>query len=60
MIKKEQADKILSYVAQELISPLAFEERPAKEVWEELTKEKFSKLCSIVYETYMKMWTEEN
>lgn len=51
MITKEQADKILSYVAQEIISPLAFEERPAKEVWEELTKEKFSRLCSIVYET---------
>ena len=50
MIKKEQADKILSYVAQELIAPLAFDERPAKEVWEELIKEKFSKLCSIVYE----------
>ena len=47
---KEQADKILSYVAQELISPLAFDNRPANEVWEELTKEKFSKLCSLVYE----------
>ena len=50
MITKEQADKILSYVAQEIISPLAFDERPANVVWEELTKKKFSKLCSIVYE----------
>lgn len=47
---KEQADKILSYVAQELISPLAFDERPAKEVWGELTGEKFNKLCGLVYE----------
>ena len=47
---KEQADKILCYVAQELISPLAFDERPAKEAWNDLIGEKFSKLCVLINE----------
>ena len=47
---KENANEILSYVAQEILSPMAFDERPASEVWEELTKAPFSKLCKIVNE----------
>ncbi len=45
---KEDANEILSYVAQEILSPMAFDERPASEVWAELTKAPFSKLCKIV------------
>lgn len=59
MITREQADEILSYVAQELISPLAFDERPAKEIWLELSGEPFSKLCEMVYELVDKKENEE-
>lgn len=47
---KEDANEILSYVAQEILSPMAFDDRPASEVWAELTKAPFSKLCKIVNE----------
>lgn len=47
---KEDANEILAYVAQEILSPMAFDDRPASEVWEELTKAPFSKLCKIVNE----------
>ena len=33
MLTREQADEILAYVAQEIISPLAFDDRPADEIW---------------------------
>lgn len=59
MITREQADEILSYVAQELISPIAFDERPAKEIWLELSGEPFSKLCKMVYELVDKKENEE-
>ena len=59
MITREQADEILSYVAQEIISPLAFDERPAKEIWLELSGEPFSKLCKMVYELVDKKENEE-
>ena len=59
MITREQADEILSYVAQEIISPLAFDERPAKEIWLELSCEPFSKLCKMVYELVDKKENEE-
>ena len=49
MITRNEADEILSYVAQNLISPLAFDERKAKDVWLELSSEKFNQLCSFVY-----------
>ena len=49
MITKNEADEILSYVAQNIISPLAFDERPASEVWLELSGEKFNELCQFVY-----------
>lgn len=51
MTNKEKADAILSYVAQEIISPLAFDNRPAEIVWSEMTGEKFNKLCDFVRKT---------
>ena len=50
MITRNEADEILSYIAQNLISPLAFDERKAKDVWLELSGEKFNALCTFVYE----------
>ena len=47
---RNEADEILSYVAQNIISPLAFDERKAKEVWLELSGEKFNQLCKFVYD----------
>ena len=46
---KEEATDILCYVAQEIISPLAFNEKIGSEIWEELTSEKFNKLCKFVH-----------
>jgi hypothetical protein len=45
---KNEREEILCYIAQEIISPLAFDERPAKEVWLELSGKKFNKLCVFV------------
>lgn len=45
---RAQADEILHYVAESLISPLSHDERPAKEAWSELTSEPFSKLVAMV------------
>ena len=45
---KEEATEILCYIAQEIVSPLAFDERPAKEVWLELSGAKFNELCAFV------------
>ena len=45
---REQADEILHYVAESLLSPLSRDERPAKEAWSELTSEPFSKLVAMV------------
>lgn len=50
MITRNEADEILSYIAQNLISPLAFDERKAKDVWLELSGEKFNALCAFVNE----------
>lgn len=49
MITQDKADEILSYIAQNLISPLAFDERPASEVWLEMSGEKFNELCAFIY-----------
>lgn len=49
MITREEADEILSYIAQNLISPLAFDERPVSEVWLGLSGEKFNELCAFIY-----------
>jgi hypothetical protein len=48
-----EADEILSYVAQNLISPLAFDPTPAKEVWLRLSGKDFNKLCAFV-QTFVK------
>lgn len=45
---KEEADEVLSYVAQNIISPLAFDNTPAKEVWLKLSGSDFNKLCTFV------------
>ena len=45
---KQEKDKILEYIAQEVISPLAFDERKASVVWEEMIGEPFHKLCCFV------------
>lgn len=47
---RKEADNILSYVAQNIISPLAFDETPAKEVWLRLSGDDFNKLCKFVYD----------
>lgn len=49
MITRDEADEILTYIAQNLISPLAFDERPASEVWLEMSGEKFNELCAFIY-----------
>lgn len=54
MIIRDEADEILSYVAQNIISPLAFDERKASEVWLELSGNKFNELCNFVYEMVKK------
>ena len=51
MTNKEKADKILSYVAQNILSPMAFDNRPASEVWLEKTGEEFNNFCSFVRKT---------
>ena len=45
---KHERDEILRYIAQEVISPLAFDKRPANVVWLELSGEKFNKSCNFV------------
>ena len=50
MITRNEADEILSYIAQNIISPLAFDERKASEVWLELSGNKFNNLCEFIFE----------
>lgn len=45
---KEQKDIILGYIAQEILSPLATDDRTASEVWKELIREPFHNLCQLV------------
>lgn len=45
---KNERDEIMCYIAQQIISPLAFDERPAREVWLELSGKKFNSLCAFV------------
>lgn len=47
---KTKANEILGYVAQEILSPMAFDDRPASEIWSEMTGNQFHKLAKIVYE----------
>lgn len=46
---KTEADEILSYVAQNIISPLAFDNTPAREVWLRLSGKDFNGLVEFVY-----------
>ena len=47
---RAEADEILEYVAQHILSPMAFDDRKASEVWKEMTGEPFNKLCKKVFE----------
>lgn len=47
---KAEANEILQYVAQHILSPMAFDNRPAEEVWKDLIGKPFNGLCKIVYE----------
>lgn len=59
MLTREQADEILAYVAQEIISPIAFDKRPAEEVWLELIGQPFNKLCEMVHKLVDKKENEK-
>lgn len=45
-----KANEILGYVAQEILSPMAFDKRPAHEIWLGLTGNQFHTLAGIVWE----------
>lgn len=47
---RKEAEDILCYVAQKIISPLAFDKTPAKEVWLRLSGDDFNKLCKFVFD----------
>lgn len=47
---KNEADIILSHIAQNFISPLCFDKREAKDIYLEYCSEKFNKLVSLVFE----------
>ena len=51
MSNQEKAYEILSYIAQNIISPLAFDIRPASQVWDEMMGEPFYNLCIFVNNT---------
>ena len=46
---KAEADEILGYIANEMISPICDSNKTANEIFSELTKEKFNDLCRLVY-----------
>lgn len=46
---RNEADIILSYIAQNFISPLCFDEREAKDIYLEYSGEKFNELVSLVF-----------
>jgi hypothetical protein len=48
-VTHNEVTKVLSYVAQNIISPLAFDDTPAKEVWLRLSGEEFNKFCEFMY-----------
>lgn len=45
---RQEMDTILSYSAQNFISPLCFDKRPAKEIWLEHSGEKFRALYQLM------------
>lgn len=45
---KNEAQEIRRYVAQKIISPLAFDDTPAREVWLRLSGDDFNKFCKFI------------
>ena len=45
---KQEADNILSYVAQNILSPMAFDSRPTSETWKTMIGVPFNNLCKYV------------
>ena len=45
---KEERDEILTYVAHNLISPLCFDNRPAREVYLDMSGDKFNALVEFL------------
>lgn len=45
---KQEIDEVASYVAQNIISPLAFDDTPAKEVWLRLSGDDFNKFVEFL------------
>ena len=46
---KAEADEVLGYVANEMISPICDSNKTANEIFSELTREKFNGLCRLMY-----------
>lgn len=46
---REEADVILSHIAQNFISPLCFDKREARDIYLEYSGEKFNELVSLVF-----------
>lgn len=47
-----QIDEILSYIANNFISPLCFDKRPTKEIYLEYSGEKFNDLVTFCYDLF--------
>ena len=45
---RQEADEILAYVAQNIISPLSRSNETAKETWLRLSGKEFNELCAFV------------
>ena len=45
---RQEADNILEYVAQNLLAPMAFDDRPTSETWEIMIGTPFHNLCQYV------------
>ena len=45
---KQEADSILEYVAQNFLSPMAFDGRPTSETWEIMIGTPFHNLCKYI------------
>lgn len=45
---KQEIDEVASYVAQNIISPLAFDDTPAREVWMRLSVDDFNKFVKFL------------
>ena len=46
---REEAEDVLGYVAQNILSPMAFEGRPTSETWKIMIGTPFNNLCKYVY-----------